>query len=111
MSLRRMLTQTATIVRRSSTGTRDGHGNPTQATVEVPDVPCRLEQTEPREVLVGRETYITTHRAAFLGGTELDGSDELLVAGVRFEVIGDPSRADFPGKGEQIVEAVLREVR
>ena len=79
--------------------------------VEVPDVPCALEQTEPREVLFGRETYDSTHRAAFLGGTELDGSDEVVIDGTTFEVLGDPSRGHFPSSGEVVVEAILREVR
>lgn len=106
-----MLTKTATIRRRSASATEDDHGNAVSTIVDVPDVPVRLEQTEPREVLFGRETYVSTHRAAFLGGTEIDGSDEVEIEGRTFFVIGDPSRGDFPSTGEVIVEVVLQEVR
>lgn len=111
MTLLSLLSRRATVFRYSRTGARDGHGIKARVLVDtIADVPCALEQTDPREVLIGQETYISTHRAAFLGGQPLDGSDEVEVEGVRFEVIGDPSRGFTPA-GEHHVEAVLRQVR
>jgi hypothetical protein len=109
MTLLGLLSRRATIYRYGG-GADDAHGNPTRTLQETATaVPCALEQIEPRELLIGRESYLATYRAAFLAGVGLDGGDELEVDGARYEVIGEPSRGHTP-RGEHHVEALLREI-
>jgi hypothetical protein len=108
MTLATLLSRRATVYRYGD-GATDAHGNPAR-TLEATDeeVPCALEQIAPVEILVGRESYLATYRAAFLPGTALDGGDVIEVDGDRYEVIGTPSRGHTP-RGEHHVEALLRE--
>lgn len=109
MTLAHLLSRTATI-RRYGAGAADAHGNAVRTLTEEISVGCALEQIAPSEFLVGRETYIATHRIALPPATPLDGSDEIEVDGTTYEVLGDPSRGFTPA-GEHHVEALLREVR
>lgn len=108
MSLEALLTRTATL-RRYGPGTEDAHGNPARTLLETRSVKVYLEQQAPRELLIGRETYIATHRAVLPAGTPAAGTDTLEVDGTVFEIIGPVSHAHRPATGEHHLELELRE--
>jgi hypothetical protein len=109
MSLEHLLSRRAT-VHRYGAGAADDHGNAVRVLEEDLEVACALEQIQPSEILIGRETYIATHKIALPPRTPLDGGDEITVEDATFEVVGDPSRGFTPA-GEHHVEALLREIR
>lgn len=104
-----MLDRPCTIVGRSQSGPVDRYNQPTWLDTSV-DTVCYFEQTETREVTEGRSTGIATHLFVFASGTEVDDSDQVLVDGVRFEILGPPWRVWEPGVGESHIEASARAV-
>lgn len=109
MSFAALLSRTATISGRSQTGPPDEYNMPTWVATSS-TASCYLEQTERREVTVGRETQLATHLVIFPSGTVLDGSDLVTIDGTTYEVLGPPWSVDQPGSGEHHIEANLREL-
>ena len=68
-----------------------------------------LEQTAAVEVLVNQETYTSDWLLILPAGTVIDASDQVLVDGATFEVVGPPARPWRPSTGEHHVECRLRQ--
>lgn len=109
MTFRRLLTQTATVIRRDSIGQVDEYGNPLPGPEARTDYPARLEQVNTREVLVDRETVTSEWRLFLPPEAVISAQDLVEVDGERFEVMGRPARESSP-RGTHHVEALLRVV-
>lgn len=106
-----MTSQTCIITHRAQTGAEDRYNSPTWVETTTAGVPCYIQQTEPKEVTIGRETQIADHLGVFLVGTVLDGSDEVIRNGHTYEVIGPPWEVWNPRLAQVgQIEANLREI-
>lgn len=109
MPIEALLTQTGTVRRRGVTGT-DGYGNDVAGTTSTYETPCFLEQTDATEILVDRETYVSSWRLFLPAGSELSAADQFVLDGRGdvFEVVGEPDRLWHPVRRvEHHVEARL----
>ena len=104
-----MLDRPCTIIGRSQTGPVDRYNEPTWLETSEPTV-CYIEQTDTREITVGRNTGIATHLGVLPSGTVIDDSDRIEVGSTTYEVLGPPARLWEPELGESHVEVALREV-
>jgi len=68
-----------------------------------------LTETSTSEDLNGRDAIVTGWRLFLPAGTEITGSDRVVVDGATFEVEGQPHSATTPA-GEHHVEVSLRRV-
>ncbi len=102
-----MMTHPVVIVHRDTSGT-DVYGNPSPMTTSTDDVVGYFEQTVATEVVVGQETYSSDALLVLAGGTVIDGSDQVMVDGGSYEVVGVPARPWLPRSGEHHVEVRLR---
>lgn len=103
------LDRPCTIITRSQTGPVDRYNQPTWVETETSST-CYFEQTDAREVTLGRTTGIATHLAIHPSGTEIDDSDKVRIDGTLYEVLGPPWRVWEPGVGESHIETNLRVV-
>lgn len=108
MSLRRLLTQEATVVSRPFAGV-DEYGNPTMGPEVRVAYPARLEQTGSEEITTDRDTVISDWRIFFPPEAVISALDRVEVEGEAFEVVGRPARQRTP-RGLHHVEARLRVV-
>ena len=112
MSLDSLMTRTATITRRTQSGTPDATNVPTWEETSA-SVKCYLEQGNrsgptSSEITAGRTTEIADAFAIVPPGTPVDGTDRITVDGVRYEVIGPPWPVERPGQGTHHLELNLR---
>lgn len=108
MTLATLLTQPATIVRRSESGVTDAYGNaiPSETSEEVD---CYLEQRRRDEAEDQGEVSESDWLLVLPAGTEIDTGDEVVVDARAYEVIGEPWSAHDPLRGgASHVEATLR---
>lgn len=111
MSLATMLDETCTIISRAQTGAVDRYNSPTWVETSTAGVACYIEQTQPKELTIGRETQIADFLGAFLADTVLDGSDRVIQGTHTYEVIGPPWEVWNPRTASvDHIEANLREV-
>jgi hypothetical protein len=96
VSIDDLLTQTATVTHKARTGALDRYNVSAVEETTESGVPVLVQPTEPREVIVGRETYIIELRAFFMPDAVLDGSDEFTVNGHTYEVVGPPEAHPHP---------------
>lgn len=106
MSLRRLLTQTATVISREPVGV-DEYGNPTEGPEIRASYPARLEQTDSAELLADRDTVTTRWRLFLPAEAVIDAWARVEVDGELFDVIGRPTLERTP-RGPHHVEALLR---
>jgi hypothetical protein len=91
-----LLVRTATIVHRTQDGPPATANVPTWQEAPGLDVACYLEQTEAREITIGRETQIATHLLVVAPDVPLSGSDKVTVEGMTYEVLGPPAKVADP---------------
>jgi hypothetical protein len=112
MSFNGLLTQTAIITSRVQTGSPDDRNLPTWNVAVTQGIRCYIEQHQVSEDTVDRETQLQTIKGYFPAGIELDGSDEVEVDGVTYEVLGPSDPVWNPRTSTfHHVEATLREVQ
>jgi hypothetical protein len=87
----------------------DVYGNPTTVTSSTTTVLGYLEPATAVEILVGRETYLSDHKAFLSPGTVVDPGDRIVYQGETYEIVGPPARWFNPFRGvEDHVELLLR---
>lgn len=110
MSIARLLNQSLTIQRRSSTST-DEYGNEVHTTTTSTVTVGYVEQATAEEVTVDRETYVTDWRVFLPAGTAVDGSDRIVYGSKTLEVVGAPHEVWNPRtRTTHHIEARAREV-
>lgn len=107
MSLAGLMTYTVTILRRSTTA-QDEYGDPVGTFTSAGDSPAWIEQTQTREVLLGRDRVTADWLVVLPVGTVLEPYDRIVHDGMTFEVIGAPWLAASPVTGSRHREALLR---
>ncbi len=107
MSLTRMLSRDATIIRRTATGEKDRHGDDLFETVEV-EVRCALQQRRATETEDGGEISDTTWVLFLPIGTLIDTGDAIEVEGRRYEVTGEPWEAREGSRSMWHIEAEVQ---
>jgi hypothetical protein len=92
VTLTALLSQSATIVRRSPSGTTDDYGNdiPDETTE---DVECYLEQRQRDEDDLSGEVSESEYLLIVPAGTVLDTGDEVIVNELAYEMVGAPWEA------------------
>lgn len=108
MSLRRLLTQQATIRRRVD-GPDDGYGNPQPVWEDAGVLPAFVQPLSGSEVESGADTQTTAYRGFLPPFSDVDGTARLVVDGVTYEVVGPPLRHRTP-RGDHHVEVRLEVV-
>ena len=109
MSFASLLIQRCDVIHLGA-GTPDRYNNPTWGeTGREEDVHCRIDQLDPSELTVGRDTAIATHRGYFETGQAIAWYDRLEVDGETFEVTGPPNIV-HDGTGPHHTEVLLRTV-
>ncbi|QBI53427.1 hypothetical protein [Streptomonospora litoralis] len=100
---------TVTVVRRTVTGT-DERGNDVYSETEVDYPDCHMQPGSREEDLDNRDT--TTSEWWIDGPSDMDvvETDEVKVAGVRYEIDGKPKRWGSPTGRLAHVEMTIREV-
>jgi len=93
------LNQTATVVHRA-VGTPDAEGNPAPGATTTTDYPARLMQTLATDILDGEQRVRTEWRVLLPYNAVVDADDELLIGGVRYQVVGQPAAQ---GHGSQVI--------
>lgn len=88
-----------TIIGRSQTGAEDRYHVKAWEEADPVDTVCYHEQIAAEEITDGRETQIATDKFVFLAGTAIDGSDDIVVGGQRYRVIGPVWEAADPFDG------------
>jgi hypothetical protein len=89
MTLRRLLSQTATVLTHSN-GTADDYGNSTPGYSAGTDYPCRLELRTSDENRSDRDTQLTGLWLVLEPDAVIDGHDRVRVDGITYEVNGPP---------------------
>lgn len=96
MSLATLLNRQITVQRRSVDDT-DQYGNDVQSLAAVEIVGGYIEQTEAVEVVIDRETYVTTHLVMIEAGVNIDGADRVIDDdGIAYEIVGPPHSVRNP---------------
>lgn len=103
-----LLSRTATVRRRTKTGTKDNHGND-EWSVSSHDYPAYLEQTAQQEITIGRDMEISDHLLVLPPTAIIDGKDDVEVDGLFYVVVGPPAPLYTP-RGLHHYEVRLRKV-
>lgn len=107
--IRHLLTQTITILNRT-TGADDDWGRPGETWPEPgTDVPGRFELSAPDEDTDEQDVQIGRHRLILMPDVTLSGRDRVRVDGTLYEVDGPPIVHRTP-RGPHHIEAVCRAV-
>jgi hypothetical protein len=101
------MTYTVEVWHRSASA-QDEYGEPTNAFTSGGRSPAWIEQTETREMLVGRNRVSADWMLVLPVGTPLEPYDRIVHDGKTFEVVGAPWLAASPVTGERHREALLR---
>lgn len=82
----------STCIRRRFPIAKDEYGNDVRDLNSPQDValPCRLVQTEAREVTVDRETQVSDWELILAWDADVEASDQIIMDGVTYEVLGPP---------------------
>lgn len=106
-----MIGETVTIVRRTESG-RDAHGNTTWSSRLIPVAGCAVWPTGSTEEVQGQDQTSERVTVWFPYGTEVLSTDQVLVRGLEYEVIGLPSAWASPVTATRAgVEVRLERVR
>lgn len=89
MSFTNLLDQTAEIFTRSTTGV-SALGNDVTTVASAGAWPCHIQPASEQEVLDDRNQQVSTHIAWFDADAPLNGADFFVIAGERFELVGEP---------------------
>lgn len=103
-----MLDRTGVLRHRTQTGPPGRAGDATWQWTETDLENVYVEQTAAEEVVTGETTALSSHLGVLPSGTVIDASDELIVDGVTYEVLGHPARVWEPSAGESHVEVKLK---
>lgn len=109
MSIERMMTKDATILRRVESGKKDRYGNALVETVED-DVRCAFQQRDRSESEDGGELSKARWNLWLPYGTELDTGDAVRVNGRVYEVEGEPGIFDEGSPSMWHVTAIVKRV-
>lgn len=107
MSAERMMTLSATIIRRVQTGETDSVGDPITKEVKVA-TRCDLQQRRREEHEDGGEISDTLWNLFLPFGTEIGTGDAVDVDGQRYELAGEPWSAQEGSRNLWHVEATVR---
>lgn len=106
-----LLTQPITIRGFSDGAALDAHRRPVRSAGDERVVLGYLEQTGALEILVGRETYISDAKAMLPPDDPVTPADELVVAGVTYQIVGPIARSWDPLRSSvDHLELTLRSV-
>lgn len=106
MSLRTMLTETATVIH-PEFDALDAYGTPQPGTETSVEWPARLEQLSSTELVRDRDTVVADWRMFLPAAATIGPFDRVESAGRRFEVWGDPIEQRTP-RGAHHLEVHLR---
>lgn len=95
MSIDRLLTQTATIIR-YPTGAADEYGNPTRDDPDETDEPCRLDPEATHEDTDNRETAISSWVLFLRADADVTHIDEVRIDGALYQIDGEPAPIRTP---------------
>lgn len=110
MSLKRLFSQTATVVSTPFGPETDDYGNVVPGAESRVEYPARLEETGSTEVTLDRDTVTSDWRVFLPPEAAISAYDRVEVDGEMYEVVGRPARLRTP-RGVHHVEARLRAVR
>ncbi|MFN2537965.1 MAG: hypothetical protein ABR549_07395 [Mycobacteriales bacterium] len=109
MSLRSLLTQTATVRSAASGTAADAEGNWTPGALATATYPALLQQTETIETFEGRDRLTSTHLLFLEATAVISGRDLVDIGGRHYEVVGQPAVLRTP-RGAHHIEARLRDL-
>jgi hypothetical protein len=110
VTIEQLMTHPVTILHRSVSGSADEYGNPLTDTDSTTDLLGYFQQTSAHEITVGQETYTSDAILILAAGTVIDGSDQALIDGLIYELVGPPARPWRPSTGEHHVSCRLQQV-
>jgi hypothetical protein len=100
-------TITVTVVRPAAT---DGFGDPTGTATETAVSGCSVWQDEGAEDTTNADTVTTPVRMVAPADTDLRATDRVIVAGLTYEVVGEPVNYRSPFTAAEFLGAYLRRV-
>ncbi len=107
MGVDRMMTRTATLIRRVPTGEKDRYGNATTKPVEEV-VRCALQQRQRKEHEEGGEISDTLWDLFLPFGTDVGTGAAIRVDGEQYELVGEPWDACEGSRSMWHVAATVR---
>lgn len=105
MTIDRLLTETATVVR--YTTIRDEYNAEVDGAATRTDHPARLEQLATEELVIDRDTVVANWRVFLLPGTDVTAYDKVEARGLTFDVVGFPNQQRSP-RGSHHLEVLLK---
>lgn len=89
MSFATLLDSSADVLTLGATGT-DAYNVPVRGVTDSESYPCRLEQTDATEILVGRDTDVSNWLLFLPPDAVITPADQVVVDAVTYQVVGEP---------------------